>query len=204
MKRSTSAVSVIALAVLVAACTHTVTFKLKPDFGAGVSKQTALSQVQPGIKFALGKVADKRADISKLSTFKQGAHTFNVFGARPIEEVVAEGLGKLFTFSGHEWVDASAAEVRVDLQILSVSTGRNAGFVTVGASSGIQIKLDFVDMKTSQTLFSEIYNGKDERERAMVGTMSMVEESMNAAIVNCINAVGKDSDFAKALKKLRA
>jgi hypothetical protein len=59
-------------------------------------------------------------------------------------------------------------------------------------------------VKTSQTLFSEIYNGKDERERAMVGTMSMVEESMDAAIVNCINAVGKDSDLAKALKKLRA
>lgn len=204
MRRWVFVAATVALALSVCACTHTETFKLKPDFGATLAKQTALSTVQPAVKLARGKVADKRADISKLASFKQGMHTFNVFGARPIEDVVSEGLAKLFTTSGHEWVDASAAEVRVDLQILSVNTGRNAGFVSVGASSSIQIKLDFVDAKTSQSLFSEIYNGKDERQRAMVGTMSMVEESMDAAIVDCINAVGKDADLAKALAKPRA
>lgn len=193
----------LALVGIMTACTHTETFKLQPDYAAGLAKQNALSEVQPVVRFARGQFADKRADISKLATFKQGMHTFNVFAGRPVEDAVFEGLTKLVAACGHEWVEPASAGVRVDLQILSASTGRNAGFVSVGASSAIQIKLDFIDAKTSQSLYSEVYNGKDERERAMIGTMSMVEESMDAAIVDCVNAVGKDQDLAKALMRSR-
>ncbi len=193
------------LAILVlTSCTHKVYVSLQPPYDVGLVTENALSSIQPAIKFFKGKFEDKRADISKLTSFKQEVHSFNLYGKRPVEDAIFEGLQKLVTGSGHEWTDSETAEVRIDLQLLNVQSRRNAGFVKVSASSSIQIKLDFVNPKTDEVVFSDVYNGTDDRGRAMIGLMDMVKKSIHAAIVNCINNVGKDSDLAKALKKVKS
>jgi uncharacterized lipoprotein YajG len=192
---------VIVLLLVLGNCTHKVTLDLQPNFSAKLEKQNALT-IQPAIKFFKGNFQDKRTDISKLATFKQQVHTYNLFAGRPIEDAIFEGLQQLFTGSGHEWGNDTTPEVRVNLQLLNVQASRNAGFVKVTAASSIQIKLDFVDAE-GKVIYSEVYNGKDDRGQALVGFMNMVKKSVDDSIINCINNVGKDEDLARALKKFK-
>ncbi len=187
--------------VLFAGCTHNVNVPLKPNYGDSLTKEGTLSSVKTPVTLLKGSFTDKRADTSKLAMFKQQAHTFNLHADRPIGDVIFDGLKELFLNSGHKFTDSAPADVRVDISLLNISASRNAGMVRVTASSSIQIKLSFTDMEDN-VIYTEIYNGTDDRGHAMVGTMNMVYESIDAAIVNCINNVGKDENLANALRKL--
>lgn len=186
--------------LLLASCSHTVNVALRPDFN-NLYTENELSKVQPSMKFGEGAFTDKRADASKLATFKQGIHTYNLYGERPEDEALFEGLDALMTSSGHEWVGKETGDVKINIQLLSFQASRNAGFVKVGATSSIQIKLDFIDAQTDEMLYSQVYNGTDERDQALVGLMGMVKESIDASIIDCIQGVGDDADLARALKK---
>ncbi len=188
--------------LLLIGCTHTVNVPLKPNYEESLAKENALSSVTPPIALVKGGFADKRADTSKLATFKQQVHTFNLYGERPLEEVIFDGLKELFSNSGHTFNVSGSGDARVDVALLNLSASRNAGMVDVTASSSIQISLRFTNLNANNVIYSEIYNGSDDRGRAMVGTMDMVYESINAAIVDCINSVGEDESLVKALKEI--
>ena len=176
---------IISLFILIQ-CTHYVKVPLQPNYEENLIKENALSSVQPAIKFKKGKFTDKRADTSNLSTFKQQANTFILNAERPVDEAIFDGLKALLSGSGHEWSESDTTEVRIDMQLLSLHASRNAGMVTVTASSNIQIKLDFVSMKTDEIIYTGIYNGIDDRGQAMVGLMSMVIKSIDASIIDSI------------------
>lgn len=184
-------------------CTHTVNVALRPNYQADLIPDNELSTVEPSINFGKGQFSDKRADKSKLASFKQGVHTYNLYGERPFEEALYEGLRTLFVKSGHQWSDSTSGDVQVDLQLLSSHARRNAGFIKVGATSSIQVKLDFTDMAANDVIYTQVYNGMDERDRTLIGTMSLVEESINACINDCLNKVGIDKDLARALNKFK-
>lgn len=196
--------TVLLFCVLVSSCSHTVNVALRPDYENSLYPDNEIAKLETPVSFGKGLAEDKRADKTRLTTFKQGVHTYNLYEERPISEVIFEGLKTLLLKSGHQWGDSTTAEIRVDLQVLGFSAARNAGFVKVGATSGIQIKLDFVDTATNDLLYSQVYNGKDERDRALVGTMGMVEESIDASIVDCLNNVGNDTALLEALQKFKS
>lgn len=187
--------------ILIVGCTHTVDVPLLPDFNSNVYSDNELSNIKPAIKFVKGKFSDKRAEIGKLATFKQQVHTYNLYAERPIDEALFEGLAVLITLSDHKWIEKETGEVQIDLQLLSVQASRHAGFVNVGATSSIQIKLDFIDQKTDDIIYSQVYNGTDERQQALIGLMDLVIKSIDASIIDCINSVGDDESLARALKK---
>lgn len=182
-------------------CAHTVSVPLKPNFEENLTKENTLSTIRPSITFLKGNFVDERADKSKLTTFKQQVHTYDLFPERPVDEVIFDGMQSLISNSGHMFNISGPANVRVDITLLNIQAARNTEMFEVTASSKIQLKIDFIDPESNYLIYTDIYNGTDDRGRAMVGTIDMVFESIDAAIINCINNVGKDGNLASALKK---
>lgn len=189
------------LIILLAGCTHKVYLSLMPDYDSEVVASNELTDISPAIKFVKGDFEDKRAAVSMYASFKQDVHTFNLFAERPVEEAIFDGLAVMIDKSGQSWSESGEGQVKINMQLLSTTATRNAGFVSVGASSAIQIKLDFLNNSTGALLYSQIYNGTDDRSQAMVGLMDMVKKSIDASIINCINQVAGDKNLSTALKK---
>jgi hypothetical protein len=120
-----------------------------------------------------------------------------------VADALYEGLNAAVTASGHKWSDPPYGDVKVNISFLSLQAARNAGFVMVGATSAIQIKVDFIDAKKSEPIYTNIYSGNDERNQAMIGLMGMVKDSIDASIIRCIQSIVDDADLAKALKKFK-
>jgi uncharacterized lipoprotein YajG len=192
----------VAMLMLLAGCAHTVKVPLHPMLDTAAPQANALSSVRPALVVAQGRFTDSRTDTTMLAMFQQGPHTFNLYGDRPMSQVLNEGLQALFTRAGHKWVTGGDAQVRVDAQLLSMSAARNAGFVAVGASSAVQVKLDFFDVRQGKQVYTQVYNGSDKRSQAMIGLMSMVNSSINQSIVNCLEEVGRDEQLAAALRAM--
>lgn len=182
-------------------CTHRLNVGLNPDYEEGITRNNLLSSVEPEVEFGRGRFVDQRSDTTKLLSFRQQMHTFNLFAGRPIDDAVYDGLETLVSISGHKWKESEPAEVRVDFQLLNIQAYRAAGFSTVDASSSVQIKVDFVNAETNENIYMNVYNGTDERSRAMIGTMSMVEQSIDASFLDCINKIGADEGLISALNR---
>lgn len=187
--------------LLFVACTHTVNVPLTPDYQTNLYPDNELSKVKPAITFFAGEYADKTTDNTKLATFKQQVHTYNLYGQRPMDEAFFEGLAVLMTTSGHEFIESGEGDVKINLQFLSMQAERNAGMINVGATSSVQFKLDFIDPETDDIIYTNIYNGQDDRSQAMIGLMDMVNKSIHQSMINCIQSIGDDANLAKALQK---
>jgi hypothetical protein len=191
-------ISALALLMVLAGCTHTVNMALRADFGAHLRGQNDLAGVSPSIIFSQGEFSDRRPTPQFLTTFSQGVHTYNLIEERPIEDALFQGLEALMVSSGHDWSEEGGS-VKVNLEFVSLQASRNAGFINVGASSMVQIRLEFVEADTDQAIYSETYVGQDERSQALIGLMDMVRSSVDQSMVNCIQSVGDDEALAQAL-----
>ncbi len=187
---------------LAAACTHHVDVELRPDFPSGVWRDAVLGGVRPTLRFERGTFADKRADTTRLATFRQDIHTYNLFGKRPVADALFDGLKVLIERVGHAWVPGDTGQVRVDLQLLEIEAVRDAACTECShkdAWSSVRIKADFVDRTTGRLIYTHYYNGADHRSQALVGFMGMVRASLDASFITCINKVGADSGLVAAL-----
>ncbi len=191
----------ILILVVMAGCQHRVNVALRPDFDATIQPGIELSNVESAIQFFKGEFADKRPDPSSLAKFKQPMHTYTLYEERPVDEALFEGLEVLITTSGHRWSNSEQGNVKVNVEFINLTAARVAGFIKVGATSGIQIKVDFLDAKTGDTIYTNVFSGTDKRSRALIGVMGMVKDSIDGSIVNCIQSVGDDADLSRALKK---
>lgn len=195
-------VSMLALVLMLAGCTHTVSMALRQDFAGNLRARNELAEVRPAVTFSPGDFADRRPNPGQLASFKQGVHTYIITEERPIQDAVFEGLQALATASGHQWSDTGST-VKVNLEFVNAQAARNAGFINVGATSSVQIKLDFVNAATGRVIYTQIYSGQDERSQALIGMMEMVKASVDASIISCIQSVGDDANLARALEGSR-
>lgn len=191
----------IILVLFFAGCTQKVFVPLTPDYTTGITSTIELASIDTPLQFIKGNFDDKRSDTSMYATFKQQAYTFQLFAERPVEEVIYNGLAVMLKKAGHSWSDGETGQIKVNLQLLSTAASRNAGMVMVGATSSIQIKLDFIDNNSNNLVYSQIYNGNDERSQALIGLMDMVKKSVDASIIDCINNVASDKLLTQALIK---
>jgi uncharacterized lipoprotein YajG len=194
-------ISVAAL-VLSVGCTHNVNIALRPDFKATIQAGNELVKVKPALQFFKGDFLDKRSDPTLLASFKQGMHSFELREERPVADALFEGLLVALTASGHTWNAGKEGEVKVNVTFINLQAARNAGFVKVGATSAVQIKVDFVDAKTGTIIYSNVYSGTDKRDQALVGFMGMVRSSIDASLSHCVQSVTDDAELAKALQKM--
>lgn len=190
---------VAALCAVLAGCTHNVNVALTPDYSNGLPRDNVLAAVRPALSFSRGQFSDRRADTTRLAHFKQGAQTYNLVAERRPQDALFDGVRAVLTQAGHSWADTGKADVRVDMQLLGLEASRNAGLVQVGASSRVQVRLDFSG-SDGRLLRSEVYNGTDERRQALVGLMGMVRESIDASIINCMTNVARDAQLVVALR----
>lgn len=197
-------VIVASVMTLMAACTHRVDVALRPNFGAELKPGRELGKVVPAVMFSRGEFVDKRPNPTQLASFKQQTHTYNLYEERPIADALYEGLKAAVTASNHIWSDTTAGDVKVNLTFINLQAARNAGMVSVGATSSIQVKADFLNAKTGDVVYSNIYTGSDERSKAVVGLMSMVRASIDASIVRCVQSITDDQGLAKALAAMRS
>lgn len=182
-------------------CVHTTNVPLRPNYGAEIRVGQALTSVVP-LTFYRGEFADKRPDPTKLASFQQGVHTYNLLEERPIGDAIFEGLKATLSASKQTWNDSTRGDIKVNVTFLSLNAVRNAGFVTVGANSTMQIKVDFLNPRTEDVIYTNVYSGSDERSGAF-GFMSMVISSIDASILRCVQGVSDDAGLAKALSKPR-
>jgi uncharacterized lipoprotein YajG len=187
--------------IILTGCTHNVNVALRPAYSAILQPGNELSKLTPETTFFKGEFSDSRPDPSKLASFKQGVHTFDLREGRLVDDVFYEGLEVLITTSGHLWSNTGDGDVKINLQFVNCQAVRNTGLIMVGATSGIQIKLDFIDAKTGDMIYSSIYNGSDERSQALIGFMDMVKASIDTSIIRCIQSVGNDASLVAAIKK---
>jgi hypothetical protein len=192
------------LVVFLAACTHRVDVALRPNFNAELKPGRELTRVAPAVTFVRGEFEDKRPNPTQLATFKQQMHTYNLYEERPIADALYEGLRAAVTASNQMWSDSTAGDVKVNLTFINLQAARNSGMVSVGATSSIQIKADFLNARTRNVIYSNIYTGSDERSKAIVGLMGMVKASIDASILRCVQSVVDDPGLAKALEGARS
>ena len=202
MRRASVLLMTALISVLIYGCTHNVSVPLRPSYQTSLVQGNSLAKVKPPLQFTKGKFTDKRLDTTVLSSFKQQVHTYNLRAERPVDEALFEGLSTMLKNSGHNWSETDPKNVRIDMQLLNIQASRNAGFVEVTASSRLQVKLDFVNAATGDPIYSEVYTGKDDRGRALLGLMDMVIESIDASIVDLVNKVGNDEQLATTLRKI--
>ncbi|NQU54332.1 MAG: hypothetical protein HQ522_17535 [Bacteroidetes bacterium] len=187
--------------VLLTGCTHKVYLPLIPDYEMEVNSSDILKSIEPSMQFVKGSFEDKRSDITLFATFKQQVHTYNLFAERPVEDAIYDGIAVMFDKNGHSWSDSETGQIKINLKLLSATAARTTGMIKVGANSSIQINLEFVDNKSGNLIYSQEYNGTDERSQVMIGLMDMVKKSIDASIINCINNVANDKLLAESLTK---
>jgi hypothetical protein len=192
------------LVIVLAACTHRVDVALRPNFAAELKPGRELARVTPPLTFVRGEFTDKRPNPTQLATFKQQVHTYNLYEERPIADALYEGLRAAVAASNQMWSDSTAGDVKVNLTFINLQAARNSGMVSVGATSSIQIKADFVNASTGNLIYSNIYTGSDERSKAVVGLMGMVKDSIDASILRCVQSLVDDPGLAKALEGVRS
>ena len=193
-----------AVLALLVSCTHRVDVALRPDFGTQIQSGHYLANIVPPMKFFMGEYRDKRPDPTMLATFKQQVHTYNLYEERPMADALLDGLKALVVASKQEWSGMPDGDVKIDLTFINLQAARNAGLISVGATSSMQIKADFVNAKTGELIYTNVYTGQDDRSQAMIGLMGMVKDSIDASIVRCIQSIGDDEALAKALAKIRS
>ncbi len=194
---------VVVALVFIGACTHRVDIVLRPDFKAMLQKGNELTKVTPALQFFKGDYTDKRTDPKLLTTFQQGPDRYNLFGERPMADAIYEGLRAALTASGQTWNEGNEGEVKLNVTFVNLSAARSLRFFKVGAESTIQVMVDFVNGKTGDTIFTNIYSGTDKRHQALIGLMGMITDSIDASIVRCIQSVVDDAELVKALGKLQ-
>ena len=52
-------------------------------------------------------------------------------------------------------------------------------------------------------LYTNIYSGTDKRDQAMIGMMGMLKDSIDAALIRCMQSVVDDGELVKALGKIK-
>ncbi len=167
---------------------------LYPNFVEYSKKENALSMIQSTIAFSMGDFVDKRLDTTNLATYRRELNTYCVYAKRPVDATIFKGIKSLITLSGHEWVDKGPAEIQVNLRLLNAHADRTS---TLGRySSGIQIRLDFVNTSTDEIIYSGTYKGIYNKGWTIV-------ESIETSIINCVNSIGMDKELAKILKKFK-
>jgi len=187
------------LILFITGCTHTTRVLLTPDYPAGIFSAAELASLDKSVQFIKGDFEDKRADTSVYATFTQQIHTYQLIALMPVEDAIYHGISVMLKQAGHSLSDNNEGQIKINLQLLSSRASRNAGLVSVGATSSIQIKLDFIDSISDKLIYSQIYNGNDERSQAMIGLMDMVEKSIDASIIDCIYNVANDKLLTQAL-----
>ena len=203
MRGISRAIVAVPVMALMAACTHRVDVALRPDFKAGLTPGRELSRVAPAMTFSRGEFTDRRPNPSQLATFKQQMHTYNLYEERPIADALYEGLKTAITASNHTWSDSIPGNVKVNLTFINLQAARNSGMVSVGATSSVQVKADFLNARTGELIYSNIYTGSDERSKALVGLMGMVKDSIDASILRCVQSIVDDAALASALGKVQ-
>ena len=203
MSPTSRVVMVASVMTLMVACTHRVDVALRPNFAAEIKPGRELSKITPALTFSRGEFADKRPNPTQLAQFKQQMHTYNLYEERPIADALYEGLRTAITASNHVWTDSLSGNVKVNLTFINLQAARNSGMVSVGATSSIQVKADFVNAKTGEVIYSNIYTGSDERSKAMIGLMGMVKDSIDASILRCVQSIVDDQGLANALGRIQ-
>ena len=142
------------LVVFLAACTIVyncrVTTELQRRLKRAESREGCSSVIRSG------RIRGQAPNPTQLATFKQQMHTYNLYEERPIADALYEGLRAAVTASNQMWADSTAGDVKVNLTFINLQAARNSGMVSVGATSSIQIKADFLNVKTGNVIYSNI------------------------------------------------
>lgn len=184
-------------------CAHNVNVSLQPIHENMPSSDNQLQKLGDKIVFSQGNFIDSRPDPSKLLVIKGGGHTFNYYENPRVEVVLYDELKNLVTSSGHQWDNVERSDVKIDITFIACNAESKTGWVFVGATSYLQFKLDFIDTKRNQMLYSNTYSNNGMYRQPMAGIPKrMVTNAVSSSISKCIDEVGEDRKLAEALAQM--
>lgn len=188
-------------------CSHRVEIGLDPPFGLATATRRLprlLPTIRPPVAFQRGSFVDQRADTTMLTKWQWGYKTFRVYSTSPVSQSLFHGLKLLFEGAGHTWGDSGA--IRVDVQLLSVESEMSSGFTTVRGASRVRIKLELVDPRDGQLIYSGTYTGSDAEGYGVeaVVPVTRIRHAIEHAMVSCIQGVAVDSALAETVRRVNS
>lgn len=185
-------------------CTHNLNVTLQPHYEMVLSPKNQLAKLERKLVLSQGVFVDNRSDTSSLVVVKKSGHTYNFHEKPPAEVVFYEELKYLMTSSGHKWQAVDESDVKIDLTFMTCNAEAKTGWVFVGATSSLQLKLDFIDRKTDSLIYSSTYSDNGMYRQPMGGIVkNMVMNAIHRSIIKCINDVGDDRRLADALAEMK-
>ena len=199
MKRSLFPCFIIALAFAAWGCTHTEHILLEPDYSEMVNENTRLNMLDT-LSFAPGRFSERNTGHDWFISFDKSRNTFNIYLERPIGEVLFDGVAALVCQSGHIWSTTDSSSFLIRVRLVDASAAIEDRFLWIAAPAAIEIALDFVERKSGNIVYTQLYQGNAEQTRFW-GSLSFLGDSIGEAIVNCIREVGADEELVNALRE---
>lgn len=152
--------------------------------------------------FANPEIEDRRLDKERIGWKKNGygQNTADITTVQPVEEIVEIALLDAIQDNGHVISEQAAIMITGSVERFWFETDVN--FWTVDFMGDIQCTLNFVDVTTSETIYSSSYTGSHKKTSGG-GLEKTWSEVMNEALNNLIEDIVFDEDLAEALASYR-
>lgn len=168
---------------------------------AALNTQGPITEVGP-LQFTPPDLVDGRMDKARIG-WKQngyGANTADIYTSEPVDVIVENALTDALADNKHGIAADGRVRITGTIDRFWFETDQN--FWSVNFIGDVQCTLDFVDTRTSKSIYSSSYSGNYNHKSGggLEKTWTMV---MGKAIDNLIEDIVLDSDLAEALKGLQ-
>jgi hypothetical protein len=200
MKR-TQFIGLICAVILLQGCAFT---KATLDIAAtpGVKVAGPISDI-PSLQLVAPALDDKRIDRARIGWKRNGygQNTADITSLKPVDEIIENAVSKAFTDNNHK-ID-STGPIRIIGSVERFWFETDVNFWTVGFIGDVRCNLEFVDSRTSQTIYKGEYAGTHSETKAggLEKTWTLV---MNQAVDKMIESIVLDEKLADALRAVRA
>ena len=185
-------------------CSHTDYLTYEPEYGK-IELPNLLSSVTQKFIFVKGDFKDLRKDTITTGFFKEGIHKYTFYNNEPFSSTLFNSFKRMIVNSGHKYNDNRNGDILVNIFLNKIYLDfvDHIEFPLFLTSSGIESKLnvniDFIDLKTSNVIFSKNYHVTGFSPAGFTTMNSLAEKSVGESIIQLLNSVSNDTNFVNKL-----
>lgn len=197
MKSQHKFLALAAIVALLQGCAFTPA-KLDVQVNPATRVAGPLSDVEP-IKFSQTQLEDARQDQARIGWKKNGfgQNTADITTEKPVDQIIESTIDKAIADSRHSLGDDGTIQIAGTVDRFWFDTDMN--FWTVTFIGEVACTLDFIDVRTKQSIYKSKYSGSYSVDKAG-GLNKTWTEVMSKALDKLIEDVVLDEDLAEALK----
>lgn len=187
---------VIAAILMIQACAFTdATLKVEHDDAVNI---TGPISTAGGIAFSAPQLEDARLDKARIGWKKNGygMNTADITSEQTVDVIVENAIKDAINDNGHSVVEDGQIRITGTVDRFWFETDVN--FWSIEFIGDVQCTLDFIDSRTSTSIYSSNYSGTY-KEKTGAGYVKTWTEVMSKAIDKLIEDIVFDEDLTDAL-----